>query len=128
MCLDIVGAKFIREVENGEIVVIENQSLKSIKPFPLQKPDLCIFEYIYFARPDSIIDENVPMNLEKISEKELAAETDYIDADIVVLVLDSGVPAAIGYAEQSKKKFELGLIRNHYVGRTLLNLLKTLGV
>ena len=86
--LDIVGAKFIREVENGEIVVIENQSLKSIKPFPLQKARPCIFEYIYFARPDSIIDGKCAYEFRKNFGKELAAETDYIDADIVVPVPD----------------------------------------
>ncbi len=117
--LDIVGAKFIREVENGEIVVIEKDSLKSIKPFPKQKVRPCVFEYIYFARPDSLIDGKCAYEYRKKLGSELAKETDLI-ADLVVPVPDSGVPAAIGYAEQSKKKFELGLIRNHYVGRTFI--------
>ena len=117
--LDIVGATFIREVENGEIVVIENGELNSIKPFPKQKPRPCIFEYIYFARPDSLINNKCAYEYRKNLGIELAKETD-LNADLIVPVPDSGVPAALGYAEQSKKKFELGLIRNHYVGRTFI--------
>jgi amidophosphoribosyltransferase len=117
--LDIVGASFVREVENGEIVVVENNKLKSIKPFPKQKSRPCIFEYIYFARPDSLINGKCAYEYRKNLGKELARETD-LDADLVVPVPDSGVPAALGYAEQSQKKFELGLIRNHYVGRTFI--------
>ena len=117
--LDIVGATFVRDVENGEIVIIEKNELKSIKPFPKQKSRPCVFEYIYFARPDSLIEENVLTNLERKWVQELAKETD-IEADYVTPVPDSGVPAAMGYAEQSKKRFELGLIRNHYVGRTFI--------
>ena len=117
--LDIVGATFVREVENGEIVVIEDEKLKSIKPFPPQKPRPCIFEYIYFARPDSLINGKCAYEYRKKLGIELAKETD-LDADLVVPVPDSGVPAALGYAEQAKKKFELGLIRNHYVGRTFI--------
>ncbi len=117
--LDIVGATFIREVENGEIVVIEKNELSSFKPFPKQKPRPCVFEYIYFARPDSMINNKCAYEYRKNLGYELATETDLI-ADLVVPVPDSGVPAAIGYAEKSKKKFELGLIRNHYVGRTFI--------
>ena len=117
--LDIVGAKFLREVENGEIVVVENNQLKSIKPFPAQKARPCIFEYIYFARPDSLINGRCAYEFRKNFGKQLAKESD-IKADIVVPVPDSGVPAALGYSEYSKKKFELGLIRNHYVGRTFI--------
>ncbi len=117
--LDIVGAKFLREVENGEIVVIENEQLKSIKPFPKQRPRPCIFEYIYFARPDSLINNKCAYEYRKNLGKELANEEN-INADLVVPVPDSGVPAALGYSEKSKKKFELGLIRNHYVGRTFI--------
>ncbi len=117
--LDIVGANFIREVENGEIVIIENNEMKSIKPFPKQRSRPCIFEYIYFARPDSLINGKCAYEYRKKLGSELAKETD-INADLVVPVPDSGVPAALGYAEQSKKKFELGLIRNHYVGRTFI--------
>ena len=117
--LDIVGAKFVREVDNGEIVSIENNKLKSIKPFPTQKPRPYVFEYIYFARPDSLIEGKCAYEYRKNLGAELAKETD-IDADFVVPVPDSGVPSALGYAEQSGKKFELGLIRNHYVGRTFI--------
>ena len=117
--LDIVGAKFIREVENGEIVIVEDQQIKSLKPFPKQKPRPCIFEYIYFARPDSLIDNVCAYDFRKKIGIELAKEKD-IKADLVIPVPDSGVPAALGFAEYSKKKFELGLIRNHYVGRTFI--------
>ena len=117
--LDIVGATFVREVENGEIIVIENEQMKSIKPFPKQKPRPCVFEYIYFARPDSLINNKCAYEYRKKLGSELAKETD-LEADLVIPVPDSGVPAALGYAEQSKKKFELGLIRNHYVGRTFI--------
>jgi amidophosphoribosyltransferase len=101
--LDIVGASFIREVENGEIVVIENEELISIKPFPKQKPRPCVFEFIYFARPDSLINDKCAYEYRKSLGAQLALETD-IDADLVVPVPDSGVPASLGYAEQAKKK------------------------
>ena len=117
--LDIVGARFIREVENGEIVIVEDNKLKSIKPFPNQKARPCVFEYIYFARPDSLIDGKCAYEFRKNFGRQLAKESD-VEADIVIPVPDSGVPAAIGYSECSGKKFELGLIRNHYVGRTFI--------
>ncbi len=117
--LDIVGATFIREVDNGEIIIIENNELSSIKPFPKQKSRPCVFEFIYFARPDSLINNKCAYEYRKSLGSELAKETD-IEADLVVPVPDSGVPSALGYAEQSKKHFELGLIRNHYVGRTFI--------
>ena len=117
--LDIVGATFLREVENGEIVIVENKKLISIKPFPKQKARPCVFEYIYFARPDSLINNRCAYEYRKNLGSELAKETD-INADLVVPVPDSGVPSALGYAERSNKKFELGLIRNHYVGRTFI--------
>ena len=117
--LDIVGATFVREVDNGEIVIVENGEIKSIKPFPKQKQRPCVFEYIYFARPDSLINNKCAYEYRKNLGSELALETD-VDADLVIPVPDSGVPAALGYAEKSKKKFELGLIRNHYVGRTFI--------
>ena len=117
--LDIVGATFVREVENGEIVIIEDSVLKSIKPFPKMKARPCIFEYIYFARPDSLINNKCAYEYRKSLGQELAKESDVI-ADLVVPVPDSGVPAALGYAEKANKKFELGLIRNHYVGRTFI--------
>jgi amidophosphoribosyltransferase len=117
--LDIVGATFLREVENGEIVIIEKEEIKSIKPFPKQKARPCVFEYIYFARPDSLIGGKCAYEYRKKLGFELAKEAD-LEADLVVPVPDSGVPAALGYAEKSQKKFELGLIRNHYVGRTFI--------
>ncbi len=117
--LDIVGAKYVRDVENGEIVVIENNELKSVKPFPKQKSRPCVFEYIYFARPDSLIGGKCAYEYRKNLGRELAKETD-VSADLVVPVPDSGVPASVGYSEQSKKQFDLGLIRNHYVGRTFI--------
>ena len=117
--LDIIGARFIREVENGEIVYIENGKLSSIKPFPSVKARPCAFEYIYFARPDSLIDNRCAYEFRKKMGEELARETD-INADLIVPVPDSGVAAALGYSQYTKKSFELGLIRNHYVGRTFI--------
>tara|TARA_B100000780_G_C21111763_1_gene449330 strand:- start:810 stop:2261 length:1452 start_codon:yes stop_codon:yes gene_type:complete len=117
--LDIIGAKFFREVENGEIVVIEDGKLSSIKPFPARKPRPCAFEYIYFTRPDSLLNNKCAYEYRKQMGEELAKETD-VDADLVVPVPDSGVPAALGYSQYTKKSFELGLIRNHYVGRTFI--------
>ena len=117
--LDIVGAKFVREVENGEIVIIENGKLNSIKPFPARKARPCAFEFIYFARPDSLLNNKCAYEYRKSMGEELAKETD-IDADLVVPIPDSGVPAALGYSQYTKKSFELGLIRNHYVGRTFI--------
>ena len=100
--LDIVGATFIREVENGEIIIVEEGRFRSVKPFPKQKQRPCVFEYIYFARPDSLINGKCAYEYRKNLGKELANETD-LAADLVVPVPDSGVPAALGYAEQSKK-------------------------
>lgn len=117
--LDIIGAKFVKEVENGEIIVIENGELNSIKPFPLMKARPCAFEYIYFARPDSLLNGECAYEYRKKMGEELAKETD-LEADFVVPVPDSGVPAALGFSQYTKKRFELGLIRNHYVGRTFI--------
>ncbi len=117
--LDIIGAKFIREVENGEIIVVENKKMLNYKPFPKQKSRPCIFEYIYFARPDSFLDGKCAYEHRKNLGRELSKET-FVDTDMIVPVPDSGVPAALGYAEQANQKFELGLIRNHYVGRTFI--------
>ena len=117
--LDIIGAKFVREVENGEIVVIENDKIESIKPFPPKKARPCVFEYIYFARPDSILSGKAAYEHRKNLGIELAKESDN-DSDIVVPVPDSGNAAALGFAQHLGKKFELGLIRNHYVGRTFI--------
>ncbi len=117
--LDIIGAKFLREVENGEIVIITENSLKSLKPFPKIKKRPCIFEYIYFSRPDSIINNLSVYEYRKKLGAQLAIET-HVESDLIVPVPDSGVPAAIGYAEKINKSIELGIIRNHYVGRTFI--------
>ena len=117
--LDIIGAKFLREVENGEIVLIENKQLKSIKPFPPKKVRPCVFEYIYFARPDSILGGVTAYEHRKNLGKELAKEND-VEADIIVPVPDSGNAAALGFSQKLKINFEHGLIRNHYVGRTFI--------
>ena len=117
--LDIIGAKFVREVENGEIVCIENDKLESVKPFPQKKIRPCVFEYIYFSRPDSLLNGKTAYHYRKKLGKELAKE-DNVKADLVVPVPDSGNAAALGYSEQAKITFDLGLIRNHYVGRTFI--------
>lgn len=117
--LDIIGAKFVREVENGEIVIITEDGLESVKPFPPMEPRPCIFEYIYFARPDSTVGGKSVYECRKAFGRQLAAES-HVDADVVIPVPDSGVPAAIGYGEASGVPFELGIIRNHYVGRTFI--------
>ena len=117
--LDIIGAKFVREVENGEIVYIEDDELKSLKPFSPQKIRPCIFEYIYFSRPDSILGGKTAYEHRKNYGAQLAKEDD-LEADIVVPVPDSGNAAALGYAQEKNVPFDLGLIRNHYVGRTFI--------
>ena len=117
--LDILGARFVRDVENGEIVVISEDGIESIKPFPKQAMRPCIFEYIYFARPDSIVHGRPVYDVRKAMGAQLARERK-IDADVVVPVPDSGVPAALGYSRESGVPFELGIIRNHYVGRTFI--------
>ena len=117
--LDIIDAKFVREVENGEIVVITEDGIESINPFPPVKSRPCIFEYIYFSRPDSIVGGLSVYECRKSFGRELAKES-HLESDLIIPVPDSGVPAAIGYAEASKTPFELGIIRNHYVGRTFI--------
>ena len=117
--LDIIGAKFVREVENGEIVCIENDKLQSVKPFPPKKIRPCVFEYIYFSRPDSILSGKTAYEYRKNFGAELAKQEN-LDVDLVVPVPDSGNAAALGYAQEKKINFDLGLIRNHYVGRTFI--------
>ncbi len=117
--LDIIGAKYIRDVENGEIVCVENGKLQSLKPFPTKKIRPCVFEYIYFSRPDSLLNGECAYEYRKRLGVELAKESN-IDADVVVPVPDSGNAAAIGYSKHSGINFELGIIRNHYVGRTFI--------
>ncbi len=117
--LDILGAKFVRDIAPGEIVIIDESGLKSLKPFLPVSSKFCVFEYVYFARPDSIVEgTNVYETRQRIGA-ELAREAP-ADADMVVPVPDSGVPAALGYAQAAGLPFELGIIRNHYVGRTFI--------
>jgi amidophosphoribosyltransferase len=116
---DIIGAKFERDIEHGELVIIDKNGIKSMQPFETKPSKFCIFEYIYFSRPDSVIEGKNVYKMRKNIGIELAKEVK-IEADMVVPVPDSGVPAAIGYALESKIPFELGIIRNHYVGRTFI--------
>jgi amidophosphoribosyltransferase len=117
--LDIIDAKFVRDVLPGELVVISDEGIESYKPFPQQRPRFCIFEYVYFARPDSIIDGMGVYEVRKAIGAELAREAP-VEADMIVPVPDSGVPGALGYSEAANTPFELGIIRNHYVGRTFI--------
>ena len=117
--LDIIGAEFLRDVEPGEMVVVDASGVHSLRPFPPASKRFCIFEHIYFARPDSVIEGTSVYRSRKNIGAELSRES-HVPADVVIPVPDSGVPAAIGYAEQSGIPFELGIIRNHYVGRTFI--------
>lgn len=117
--LDIIGASFIREVEPGEILTIGQDGLRSYKPFPAIAARPCIFEHVYFSRPDSYLDGFSVYDVRKKIGQQLAKENT-VDADMVVPVPDSGTPAAIGYAQEAGIPFELGIIRNHYVGRTFI--------
>jgi amidophosphoribosyltransferase len=116
---DIIGAKFIRDVEHGEMVILNNDGIKSIKPFEEKPSKFCIFEYVYFARPDSLVEGKNVYAMRKNIGVQLAREVK-IQADIVVPIPDSGIPAAIGYSNESKIPFDFGIIRNHYVGRTFI--------
>ncbi|GBQ50679.1 amidophosphoribosyltransferase [Acidomonas methanolica] len=117
--LDIMGAEFVRDVEPGEIVVIDDAGVRSIKPFSPVSPRFCVFEYIYFARPDSVLEGHPVYTARQKIGVELARES-AVDADVIVPVPDSGVPAAMGFAMESGIPFEMGIIRNHYVGRTFI--------
>ena len=117
--LDIIGAKFVRDIENGEVVVITDKGVESLKPFAPKAMRPCIFEYVYFARPDSVVHGRSVYDARKAMGAQLAREAPAI-ADVVVPVPDSGVPAALGYAQGCGLPFELGIIRNHYVGRTFI--------
>ena len=117
--LDILGAVYVRDIEPGEIITINDKGISSIKPFPELKSRPCIFEHVYFSRPDSYVDEMNVYEVRKRIGAELARES-AIDVDLVVPVPDSGTPAAIGYAQEANIPFELGIIRNHYVGRTFI--------
>jgi amidophosphoribosyltransferase len=117
--LDIIGAKYVRDIEHGEVIVFDESGVQSHKPFPPMRPRPCLFEYIYFSRPDSILGGRPVYDVRKAIGAELARESN-VAADVVVPVPDSGVPAAIGFSHESGIPFELGIIRNHYVGRTFI--------
>ncbi|GGD94263.1 amidophosphoribosyltransferase [Tsuneonella deserti] len=120
VALDVIGADFVRQVDPGEIVRVDfDGKLTSLRPFGQNRPRPCIFEHVYFSRPDSIFDGRSVYEARKAIGRELAIEAP-VEADLVVPVPDSGVPAAIGYAQQSGVPFELGIIRSHYVGRTFI--------
>jgi len=117
--LDMIGAQYVRDIENGEVVVFDEDGMQTHKPFPPMPARPCIFEYIYFARPDSIVGGRPVYNVRKAMGTQLAREAP-AGADVIVPVPDSGVPAAIGFAQESGIPYELGIIRNHYVGRTFI--------
>ncbi len=122
--LDMIGAKFVRTIEPGEVIVVTRArsgeiSIESHFPFPRRKARPCIFEYVYFSRPDSVIDGRSVYDIRKRMGMKLAQET-RVKADVIVPVPDSGVPAAMGFAAESGIPYELGIIRNHYVGRTFI--------
>ena len=117
--LDIIGATFVRDIEPGEMVVVTSSGIESLFPFATEKPRFCVFEYVYFARPDSVVEGRGVYDTRKRIGAELAREHP-ASADLVVPVPDSGTPAAIGFAEAAGLPFDLGIIRNHYVGRTFI--------
>ena len=117
--LDMIGARFVRDVEHGEVVVCSEAGMESLRPFPAAKARPCLFEYVYFARPDSVVNGRPIYDVRKRMGARLARES-HVPADVVVPVPDSGVPAALGYAQESGVPFEMGIIRNHYVGRTFI--------
>ena len=116
---DIIGAEYERDVEPGEMIIIDQNGLQTSRPFNDQSSRFCVFEYVYFARPDSFFQNHSVYEVRKQIGRELAKESPAL-ADVVVPVPDSGVPSAIGFAEQSGIPFDLGIIRNHYVGRTFI--------
>jgi amidophosphoribosyltransferase len=117
--LDIIGAKYVRDIENGEVIVFDDKGAHSQKPFPPVAERPCIFEYIYFARPDSVVGGRAVYEVRKTLGAELGREAP-ADADVIVPVPDSGVPAALGFSQETGIPFDLGIIRNHYVGRTFI--------
>ena len=117
--LDIIGAKYVRDVENGEVLIFDEDGQHTHKPFPPMPARPCIFEYIYFSRPDSIVGGRSVYDVRKNMGAQLAHEAP-ADADVIVAVPDSGVPAAMGYSQASGIPYEMGIIRNHYVGRTFI--------
>jgi amidophosphoribosyltransferase len=119
VALDVCGAEFVREIDPGEIVIVSDTLVRSIRPFAPVRPRPCVFEHVYFSRPDSVVGGTSVYSVRKQIGAELARES-AVDADFVIPVPDSGVPAAIGYAQESGVPFELGIIRSHYVGRTFI--------
>lgn len=117
---DIIGATYLRDIEPGELIIIDGPNMTSLHPLPKEPSRFCIFEYVYFARPDSRVENRSVYEARKNIGAELAREAPVLNADLVVPVPDSGVPSAIGYAAEAKLPFELGIIRNHYVGRTFI--------
>ena len=117
--LDAIGASFVRNIEAGEVVVIDKNGVESLTPFPTVHASPCVFEYVYFARPDSIMHGQSVYETRRRFGRILASEA-HVDADIVCPVPDGGNPAALGYAEASSIPFGFGIIRNHYVGRTFI--------
>ncbi len=117
--LDMIGARFIRDIEPGEVVVISDTGVESQQPFPNARARPCLFEYVYFSRPDSVVNGRSVYGVRKRMGRRLAQENP-VEADVVVPVPDSGVPAALGYAQESGLPYELGIIRGHYVGRTFI--------
>ena len=117
--LDIVGAQYVRDIEPGEIVIITRDGLRSLKPFAKVQKRFCIFEYVYFSRPDSMSEGKNVYEVRQRIGAQLAREAP-VDADVIVPVPDSGIPGALGYAKESRVPFELGIIRNHYIGRTFI--------
>jgi len=117
--LDMIGARFVRDIEHGEMVIIDAKGIRSVRPFPAAQARPCVFEYVYFARPDSVVNGRSVYDVRKRMGQRLSQESG-VPADVVVPVPDSGVPAAIGYAQESGIPFEMGIIRNHYVGRTFI--------
>ncbi len=118
--LDIIGAEFVRDIKPGEMVVVDEKGIRSTYPFKSTQSRFCIFEYVYFARPDSFMEGHSVYEMRKNIGAVLAKESPVLNADVVVPVPDSGVPSAIGYSQASGIPFELGIIRNHYVGRTFI--------
>ena len=119
VALDVCGAEFVRHVEPGELVLVTDKGIRSHRPFGRVNPRPCVFEHVYFSRPDSLVDGRSVYGVRKAIGAELAREAP-VEADLVIPVPDSGVPAAIGYAQESGVPFELGIIRSHYVGRTFI--------
>jgi amidophosphoribosyltransferase len=119
VALDMIGGRFVRDIEHGEVVIISETGIESLRPFPARHARPCVFEYVYFARPDSVVNGHSVYDVRKRMGARLAQENP-ADVDVVVPVPDSGLPAALGYAQESGKPFDLGIIRSHYAGRTFI--------